>query len=72
MLLLVLFERINYSNTFLSSKLYLNIYTAPAFVSAITGGINLVLFLVAFKDVRVVSTAKRNSHGSSSNQSNYY
>jgi len=49
------------------SWLYFNIYTAPAFFSAITGAINLLLFLFAFKDVRVVSSTRRSINGNSTN-----
>ncbi|CAF1544679.1 unnamed protein product [Rotaria magnacalcarata] len=44
--------------------LYLNIYTAPAFFSALTGGVNLALFLVTFKDVRIVSSSRKSLKGS--------
>jgi hypothetical protein len=53
----------------LFSKLYLNIYTAPAFFSALTAAINLVLFLVAFKDVRVVTLSRRSINGKLPNSS---
>ncbi|CAF4242553.1 unnamed protein product [Rotaria sp. Silwood2] len=48
--------------------LYFNIYTAPAFFSALTGGINLVMFLIIFKDARIVSSSKKSVSGTASDQ----
>lgn len=52
-------------------KFHLNIYTAPAYFSAITALINLLLFLFAFKDVRVVSVQRKSISTSTSNSSDY-
>jgi hypothetical protein len=49
----------------------MNIYTAPAFFSALTAAINLLLFVFAFKDVRVVSPARISTNGNAVNQSNF-
>lgn len=54
---------IEWNHHFLSSKLQLNIYTAPAFFSALTAVINVVLFVTPFKDVRVVSVSRRSISG---------
>jgi hypothetical protein len=47
----------------LSLELYLNIYTAPGFFSALVAGINLLLFLFAFKDIRIAVPTRRSVSG---------
>ncbi|CAF3327467.1 unnamed protein product [Rotaria sp. Silwood1] len=67
-LIQALFAFLSYPGPVHKPWLYLNIYTAPAFFSVLTGGINLVLFLITFKDVRIVSSTGRSVSGDNSNQ----
>ncbi|CAF0755542.1 unnamed protein product [Rotaria sordida] len=65
-LIQALFAFLSYPGPVHKSWLYLNIYTAPAFFSALTGAVNLILFLITFKDVRIVLSARRTLSGRSS------
>ncbi|UJR26170.1 hypothetical protein I4U23_007514 [Adineta vaga] len=67
-LIQALFAFLGYPGPVHKSWLYLNIYTAPAFFSALTAGVNLVLFLVSFHDVRTVSPSRKSISNSTSNK----
>lgn len=58
-LIQALFAFMGYPGPVHSSWLQVNIYTAPAFFSAVTAAVNVYLFLVPFKDVRVVTSSRR-------------
>ncbi|CAF1210482.1 unnamed protein product [Adineta steineri] len=66
-LIQALFAFMGYPGPVHKSWLYLNIYTAPAFFSALTAAVNLVLFLVAFGDTRVATSTRKDSVKSTSN-----
>ncbi|CAF0779339.1 unnamed protein product [Adineta ricciae] len=67
-LIQALFAFLGYPGPIHKPWLYFNIYTAPAFFSMLTGGINLVLFLVAFDDARIVVPSRKSISNGISNK----